>query len=192
MCFGRTLADADFPYVDEDGAAGMQEIAAHLLELGHRKFGVITPPPELTFSILRLNGLRQVFEQAGLDWEAVPQASGNLTQQGGYEAALDLLKGLQPPTALIAGNDLMAIGALSAAQDRGLVVGRDVSITGFDDIPMAAHSHPPLTTLHQPIYRIGKLVTGLLLQLIAGEPPEQPQVLLQPELVIRQSTGPAY
>jgi DNA-binding LacI/PurR family transcriptional regulator len=191
VCFGRTLENPDFAYVDEDGAAGMRKIAEHLLALGHKRFGMITSPPELTFSVLRMRGLQQVIEQAGLVWNEVQQVSGNLTQQGGYEAARILLENPQPPTALVAGNDLMAIGALSAAQERGLIVGKQVSITGFDDIPMAAHSHPPLTTLQQPIYQIGKMVCGMLLQLLTGEPFAQHQVLLQPELVIRQSTGPA-
>ncbi|MEJ2305138.1 MAG: substrate-binding domain-containing protein, partial [Anaerolineales bacterium] len=96
-----------------------------------------------------------------------------------------------PPTAIVAGNDLMAFGAMSAAQDRGLEVGKDIAITGFDDIPMAAYSHPSLTTLHQPIYQIGEKVCEMLILLILGEELEQEQIILEPRLIIRQSTGAA-
>lgn len=83
----------------------------------------------------------------------------------------------------------MALGAMSAAQERGLVVGRDVAITGFDDIPLAEHSHPPLTTLHQPIYQIGRRVTEILIQTLQGHPPDETQQILEPTLVVRQSCG---
>ena len=83
----------------------------------------------------------------------------------------------------------MALGAMSAIQERGLVVGKDVAVAGFDDIPMSEATHPPLTTVHQPIYQIGSLVAEILIQLIRGETPEQTQYLLKPRLVIRQSCG---
>lgn len=93
------------------------------------------------------------------------------------------------PTAIIACNDLMALGAISAAQKRGLVVGRDAAITGFDDIPWAEHSHPPLTTLHQPIYDIGRQICDMLVRLIQGEELAERHVLLKPELIVRESSG---
>jgi LacI family transcriptional regulator len=83
----------------------------------------------------------------------------------------------------------MAFGAMSAAQERGLIVGEDIAITGFDDIPMAEHSHPPLTTLRQPIYRIGNIVCEMLIRIIQGVPLESDQVILKPYLVVRQSSG---
>jgi DNA-binding LacI/PurR family transcriptional regulator len=94
-----------------------------------------------------------------------------------------------PPTAVIACNDLMALGAISAAQKRGLAVGHDVAITGFDDIPLAEHTHPPLTTIHQPIYDIGRQICHMLIRLVRGEKAADRHVLLQPELVIRESCG---
>jgi LacI family transcriptional regulator len=94
------------------------------------------------------------------------------------------------PTAVIACNDLMALGAISASQSQGLVVGRDVAVTGFDDIPLAEHSHPPLTTVRQPIYAIGRQICQMLIQLIQGKPLVEHHVLLQPELIVRESSGP--
>jgi LacI family transcriptional regulator len=83
----------------------------------------------------------------------------------------------------------MALGTMSAAQQRGLMVGRDVSVAGFDDIPLAEHTHPPLTTVRQPIYEIGQRITRMLTAVIRGETPEEQQVLLTPQLVIRDSCG---
>jgi DNA-binding LacI/PurR family transcriptional regulator len=83
----------------------------------------------------------------------------------------------------------MALGAISAAQKRGAVVGRDIAITGFDDIPLAEHSHPSLTTLHQPIYDIGRQICDMLIRIIRGEELVERHVLLQPELIIRESCG---
>jgi LacI family transcriptional regulator len=116
---------------------------------------------------------------------------GDLRQRSGYELANSLLDRPLPPTAIMACNDLMALGAMSAAQERGLVIGRDLSITGFDNIPMAEHSHPPLTTVNQPIYQIGNMVCEMLINRIHGGMKEVEQVLLSPSLVIRQSCGPA-
>jgi LacI family transcriptional regulator len=83
----------------------------------------------------------------------------------------------------------MALGAISAAQKRGLTVGRDVAITGFDDIPLAEHSHPPLTTVHQPIYEIGRQICNMLIRLVQGEQVNERHVLLKPQLVVRESCG---
>jgi LacI family transcriptional regulator len=114
---------------------------------------------------------------------------GDLTQQGGFTAMNQLLDLSPPPTAVVACNDLMALGAISAAQKRGLAVGRDLVITGFDDIPLAEHSHPTLTTVRQPIYSIGRQICSMLIQLIKEEKLAERHVLLQPELVVRESSG---
>lgn len=94
-----------------------------------------------------------------------------------------------PPTAIVTGNDLMAFGAMQAAQERGLVVGHDIAVIGFDDIPLAEHFNPPLTTVRQPIYDIGKRICQMLIKIIKGEEVAECQVILQPELLIRQSSG---
>lgn len=191
VAFGRTRDPNDYPYVDEDSALGMRMLGRHLLELGHRRFSCITPPAELMFTHERLRGLREALREAGLDLDPAYVREGDLTQRGGFEQAQTLLRLPDRPTVIVACNDLMALGALSAAQQAGLVVSEDISITGFDDIPMAEHSHPPLTTLHQPIYKIGNQVCGMLIRLIQGETLERVQILRKPELIIRQSSGRA-
>jgi len=189
--FGRTDGELDFPYVDEDSEYGMKLVIEYLAKLGHKRLGVIAPPGHLEFSCYRLNGIRSQVQELGLSLDDLTIVEGDLTQGSGYDRAVELLELPQPPTAIVACNDLMAFGALSAAQERGLVVGRDISITGFDNIPMSDYSHPPLTTVNQPIYQIGSMVCQMLIKRIRGEMQEPEQVLLTPSLIVRQSCGPA-
>lgn len=189
VAFGRAEDNIDFPYVDEDGIYGMRLITRHLISLGHRRIACISPPPELMFAYYRLQGFRDELAEAGIPVDDSLFRIGNLTQRDGYEQASCLLDLSSPPTAIAACNDLMAFGAMSAAQDRGLVVGKDISITGFDNIPMAEHSHPSLTTLHQPLYQIGGMVCEMLIHLIQGESLERNKFLLKPELIVRQSSS---
>jgi LacI family transcriptional regulator len=191
VAFGRTEGENDFPYVDEDSQHGMQLLAEHLLELGHRRIGLIAAPTDLMFTQYRVQGLSQGLERAGIYLDDRLVRVGDLTQRGGYTQASLLLDLAVPPTAIVACNDLMAFGAMSAAQERGLEVGRDIAITGFDDIPMAEYSHPPLTTLHQPVYQIGEKVCLMLIQRLAGETLEEEHIILRPRLVLRQSSGGA-
>lgn len=189
VVFGRSDLDVDFPYVDEDGFRGLELVTQHLIDLGHRRIACIAPPQELMFSVYRCAGLEATLEHNGLSIEPAYFAQSDLTQRGGFRAMNELLDLSPPPTAVIACNDLMALGAVSAAQKRGLIVGRDVAITGFDDIPLAEHSHPPLTTVRQPIYDIGRQICEMLIRVIQGEETNERHVLLQPELVIRESCG---
>jgi LacI family transcriptional regulator len=89
-------------------------------------------------------------------------------------------------------NDLMAFGIISAAQKLGLRVGRDLAVTGFDDVPLAEHVNPPLTTVRQPVYEIGKRTCGMLIELLQDKPLQQPHIILKPELIIRESCGAAH
>jgi LacI family transcriptional regulator len=191
VAFGRTEGELDFAFVDEDGAAGMRLVADHLANLGHKHIACIASPPELMFTHYRMYGLRSRLQELNAPLDPDLVRTGDMTQRSGYELATELIKLPNPPTAIIAFNDLMAFGAMSAAQNQGLEVGTDVSITGFDNIPMAAHSHPSLTTVDQPIYQIGSLVCEMLVQCVKGEPLDQRQVLLQPTLNVRESSGMA-
>jgi len=188
--FGRVSGDSNFPYVDEDGSFGLTLIIEHLIELGHRRIALITAPEDLTFTHHRLEGAHSTIQKYGLEIGPEYLLVGDLTQRGGYECAQNLLNLAQPPTAIAAFNDLMAFGAMSAAQERGLSVGKQISITGFDNIPMAEHAHPTLTTVQQPIYQIGRRVCELLIRTIRNEPLDETQVILKPTLIVRRSTGP--
>jgi LacI family transcriptional regulator len=191
VVFGRVEGYNDFPLVDEDSALGMRLIIDHLVEQGHTRLAYIGAPSDMMFAYSRLIGFINMLEVHGLPRNEELIVEGDLTQRGGRALAAQLLDMPNPPTAIVACNDLTALGAMSAAHERGLEVGRDISITGFDDISPAEHAHPPLTTVHQPVYRIGTMVCRMLIKLIKGEPIKERQIILQPTLIIRQSSGPA-
>lgn len=191
VSYGRIEGEMDFPFVGVDGTLGMKLVGEHLIGLEHRRIACIAPPPDLMFADHRLSGLRDALRVHGLALADEDVVVGDLTQKSGFEAAVQLLDRPQPPTAIVACNDLMALGVMSAIQERGLEVGKDIAVTGFDDIPMAEHSHPPLTTVHQPIYQIGKMVCGMLIQILRGEDLLSRQVMLEPKLIVRHSCGRA-
>lgn len=189
VAFGQCDLPYDFPYVDVDGREGMNLVTQHLVDLGHRRLAYITARLELMFATHRLEGYREALGRNGIPIDDSLILTGDLTERAGYEAAKQLLALRDPPTAIVACNDLMALGAMSAALERGMAIGEDISLAGFDDIPLAAHSHPSLTTVQQPIYEIGKLICRMLIQIIRGEELVERHVVLQPTLVIRKSSG---
>lgn len=187
--FGRTEDGNEYPYIDEDGVYGMRLIADHLVELGHENVGCISPDPQLMFTAARIQGLKEGLAAHNIHLDDDKLKIGDLTQRGGYMQCKALLSEPNPPTSIVACNDLMALGAISAAQEIGLEVGVDISITGFDNIPLAEFAHPPLTTVHQPIYQIGNMVCEMLVKIILGEDLEEEHILLKPSLIIRESSG---
>ena len=189
IAFGRTASEQDFPYLDVDGEKGVCEAVEYLIGLGHRRIGFISPSMYLMFAEHRLAGYKRALQDNGLELDPALVVEGNLTQSGGYQRMEQLLDLEEPPTAVVTGNDLMAFGAMEAAQERGLVMGRDIAVIGFDDVPLAAYFHPTLTTVRQPIYDIGKMLSQMLIKIIKGEELAQRQIILQPELVVRESSG---
>lgn len=189
VALGRSLTPVDFPYVEVDAQSGFATLVKHLAARGHRRIAYIGASPVLMLQSVRLAGYRQGLEAVGLPFDETLVVEGNLTRQGGYEAARRLLELLNPPTAIIGANDLTAIGAMRAAHERGLIVGRDLAVAGFDGIEDAEHTHPPLTTLNQPVYELARRLVEMLHKLIIGEPLTERSILLQPELIVRESTG---
>ena len=188
VAFGRIEGENNFPMVDEDSEVGMQLLVKHLVEQGHTAIACIAAPSDFTFAYYRLKGFKDSLETYNLSINPAYIVEGDLTQRSGRDMGERLLSLPSPPTAIIACNDLMALGAINAAQARGLIIGKDVGIVGFDDIPLAEHNYPTLTTIHQPIYQIGTIVCRMLLQSIKGEPLSERQIILQPSLVVRQSS----
>jgi len=189
VIFGRSRVEGDFCYLDVDGTVGIREVTRHLINLGHRRIAILLPPDNLTFAYYRRLGFEEAMAEAGLPIDETLVAYGDLTERSGYEIGRAWLMRDEPPSAIVACNDLMALGIISAAQGLGLTVGQDVAVTGFDDVSLAAHSHPPLTTVRQPIYEIGKRICYMLVQLIAGETLEERHVVLKPQLIVRESCG---
>jgi len=189
VAFGRSNCASDYYFVDEDGATGMGLMVQHFIELGHRRIGFIAPPPGLMFGRDRMRGYRETMSRHGLQVNPDWIVHGDMTQQGGAEAMERLLNLAPRPTAVACSNDLMAFGAINRVQQFGLTPGKEIALGGFDDIPLAAYVSPPLTTLHQPIYEIGRRSCAMLLKVLSGHVPDESHVLLTPTLVVRASSG---
>ncbi len=185
VAFGRVEGNGEFPWVDVDGAAGMREAVAYLVGKGHRRIAYLSPPLSFTFAYHRFRGYQQGLIEADLPFEEALFRITRLTMEGGYEATRALLSEGVPFTALIAATDLMALGAMRALHEAGRTPGQDVAVIGFDDIPMAAQAHPPLTTLRQPMDQIGKALVRTWLAAVNGESP--PSTLIPPILIRRES-----
>jgi len=189
VAFGRSAVPVDFPYVGVDSELGMYMAARHLVERGHRRIAYIGPPADLQFAVHRLMGVKRALYEGRLSLPENLHLDGDLTQESGYRIAKQLLDVSPRPTAIMCANDLMALGAMRAIQELGLAVGVDVAVTGFDDVPLAEHAFPSLTTVHQPVYRIGGLACQMLVNLIRGEELGEKHRLLTPDLMIRDSTA---
>jgi DNA-binding LacI/PurR family transcriptional regulator len=189
VAFGRSSEQDDFPYVDIDGEAGLRLATEHLLERGHKRIGLLAWPEVSRTGNDRLAGYLAALAAAQLPADPKYIARGEWRFEFGYQATQRWLE-MSPderPTAIVAVSDIMAIGAIKAAQTQGLVVGEDLAIVGFDDVPMAQYLQPPLTSVQQPIREAGRKCVELLVSLLAGRAPAQPHVLLAPELVVRAS-----
>lgn len=189
VVFGRTNLPFQYPFIDEDGVAGMRLLVQHLAELGHRRIGFIMPPAGLMFSQFRLQGYYETMAANALPVVPAWIVEGDLTQRSGAEAMKQLLAVTPQVTAVICGNDLMAMGAINQIHQNGLTVGTDIAVAGFDDIPSSTYVNPPLTTLHQPIYDIGRQTCAMLIDIVNGRTPENQQVLLTPTLIVRASSS---
>ena len=188
VAFGR-VENPHHPYIDVDGSDGMFQLVKHFAAYGHKHIAIVTSPKELAFTSERCEGFRRAMEHFGLPYHTDYVIQGDLTKLSGATAAASLLDLPTPPSAIMACNDLMALGVMNTIQQRGLRVGNDIAVAGFDDIPAAQTADPPLTTIRQPINGIGYQLVDMLIQLIRNEQIEHTQVLLKPELVIRASSG---
>jgi LacI family transcriptional regulator len=191
VVFGRNSSQHDFHWIDVDGANGIQLAVRHLVELGHRRIGYISPPSEQSLAEQRWEGFRRGMAEASLDIDGELVFEGDFTERTGQLGTHYLLEQPQPPTAIICNNDRMAFGSMREIQSRGMMVGRDVSVVGFDDVPLARYSHPSLTTIHQPVQEIGRMLFRLLRAVIQASPTEELSgQLIQPSLQVRQTTQP--
>ena len=190
VSFGRTENSQKHAFVDVDGALGLADAVDHLANLGHQLIAYITPPDGLMCAKYRWEGFSRAMALHNLTIRDELVVKSDFTERSG-QLAMHLLLDLPfPPTAVITANDLCAFGAMRALSMRGLTPGKDVSIIGFDDISQASHWYPSLTTVAQPLRRIGFIATQTLIDTIEGRQVEK-QVILKPQLIIRQSTGPA-
>ncbi len=188
VAHGHARLRVDFPYIEMDSRAGFAQLVQHLAERGHRRIAYIGAPAKFTLQAERFAGYREGLTNADLAFDPTLAVESDLTRTSGYQAAQRLLALAQGPTAIMCVNDLTAIGAMRAARERGLSVGRDLAIAGYDGTEDSEHTDPPLTTLKQPIYDTAQRLVEMLLQRIAGEAIAESHIIQQPELIIREST----
>ena len=175
-----------------DHRKGARLALRHLVELGHRQIAFMKGASVSPDSRDRWNGICKVASELGVRMPAslvVQLESDDATPQLGYPFAKKLLARERPFTALFAYNDISAIGSILALQEAGLRVPEDVSVVGFDDIRIAVHNNPRLTTVRQPLEKMGEIAARTLLQRIEGHEDWIPEIVIEPELVVRDSTG---
>ncbi|MFN8458703.1 MAG: LacI family DNA-binding transcriptional regulator [Anaerolineae bacterium] len=180
----------DAYFVHSDDETGAKEVTHHLLAKGHRRIGIINGPPTGAVAALqhRLLGHQQALNEAGLEFDPRLMVHGDYTRPSGQLATETLLALAEPPTAIFAFNDRMAMGAIRAVNLVGLRVPEDVAVVGFDDIPTAADFNPALTTVSQPARTMGQVAAQILFELMAGKTVTEREVILPAKLIIRQSS----
>lgn len=192
VLINRRLASADIPSVTSDDAAGVALAMQHLVELGHRNIVHLAGPQDLSTGVNRRRAFRENLEERGLPNEAERVAvCDSWSEDAGARAMLHLLDSDVPFTAVLAGNDLLALGAFDALAERGISCPGAISVIGFNDMPFMDKVNPPMTTVRIPHYEIGAEAARLLLEVLT-DPGRHPRSLLLPlTLVVRGSTGPA-
>lgn len=181
---------ADVPTVESDSYGGAREATAYLVALGHTRIGYIAGRADLRSSIARDAGYRRALADAGIPFDPRFVGAGRYREATVREVAIDMLSAPDRPTAVFAANDVSAIAIVQVAAELGLAVPGDLSIVGFDDIPEATRLPTALTTVRQPMGRLGAAAVELLLTLMRGETPATTHVLLPTKLVPRQTTAP--
>jgi len=177
-----------------DQERGARVALEHLLALGHRKIAFMKGQPWSSDSEYRWNAVCKVAQELGLEMDPdliVRLEVDDPSPQLGYPYAKELLAGKKPFTALFAYNDISAIGAIRAIQETGLRIPHDISVVGFDDIPWAEFHSPSLTTVKQPLGKMGQMAAETLVRLIENEGWQSPEIAIEPTLVVRESTGKA-
>lgn len=179
------------PSVDVDNRTGAASAVGHLVDLGHRRIGLITNAPlDYTAADDRLAGYRDALRAGGIEPDERFIAEGAFDAASGYAAARDLLRRAPGLTAVFVASDIVAFGALRALREAGRRVPDDVSVVGFDDVPLARHFDPPLTTVRLPARGLGAAAGRALIDRLAGRPVTN-RTLLPTELVVRESTAVA-
>lgn len=191
VSLGKGAADAVYPYVDIEDSAAIQQLVVHLAKKGHGRIAYIGASPNLVVQSDRFRGYLDGLRAAGMSLDESLVKEGDLTEAGGYQAAHELLNQSPRPTAILGCNDLTALGVLRAAKERGIYIGTELAIAGYDGIKETEYTNPPITTIHQPTYEIARQLIIMLVRLIEGQQLDKDKqvVSVRPELLIRASTG---
>lgn len=188
----ETIPDAPFHAVRTDNIYAAEVATRHLIGLGHRRIGHIQGPPGNVLTTERQTGFTNALAASGLTAQPEWILAGGFTMERGVAAAEQFMALRERPSAIFAANDEVAIGFLSGLRRHGLECPRDISVVGFDDLAVATHVWPPLTTMRQPREALGRLAAEALIDLIEGKPPSRvpKHTVLSSELIVRASTAP--
>jgi len=191
VSFGRSNEDWDFDWVDTDGQQGVREAVEHLLHLGHQRIAMAAWPEESVSGGYRVQGYIEALQNAGIAIRPDYILRGIHSEAFGREALAYWLQlpEAEQPTAVVAVSDLIAIGVMNEARQRGLVIGESLAVIGFDDAPMGQYLTPSLSTVQQPIAEIGRELIARLETVLSKREPEHGQLLLPPRLILRDSCG---
>jgi DNA-binding LacI/PurR family transcriptional regulator len=181
------IENLDFPCVSTDDFTATGQSFRHLASLGHERIGLVVGPEDHMPSRRKLSAFVEFAEKAGLEVAPVEHALFSL--EGGQAATTRMLR--QDVTGVICGSDVLALGAIRAVRRAGLSVPRDVSVVGYDDSGFMNCTDPPLTTVRQPIESMGKAAVALLVNQMEAVTTQPEELMFEPELVVRESTGPA-
>ncbi len=190
VAHGRSEETRAFAHLDIDGKAACRAATARLIGLGHRRIGMINALETYMFAVHRQAGWRAALAGAGL--VPGPLDHAEPTEENGFRLMAAMLRAPAPPSAVLCATDRLAVGALHALGDAGLRAGRDVSIIGYDNLPMASFTDPPLTTIEQPIERAGARMVAMLLSLMGGAAAADYAEIWTATLIVRASDGPAH
>lgn len=187
---GRTASPEDYAWFDIDNFGAFREAVWHLTELGHKHIAHIHGPLDYNFAASRLAGYRRGLLDRNLDVDPAMEAKSDMTQEGGYLAMRYLLTLKKTPTAIACVSDMVAVGAMRAIRENGMHPGKDISIIGYDGLPMGEHTHPALTTMAQPLQMAGKHIGKMLLSVVDGDDPKKHQELWNATLTRRETDCP--
>ncbi|WP_157020208.1 LacI family DNA-binding transcriptional regulator [Mesorhizobium xinjiangense] len=184
------IENSAFPHVQIDNEAAAAEAVSHLIELGHRRIAHISGPVPEIMSVRRRAGYHRALAQAGIGVPPDYVQRGDYLLNSGRDCCDRLMALTEPPTAIFAANDEMAFGVIHQLHRLGLAVPGDVSVVGFDDIYLSEAFYPPLTTISQPRWEIGRQAMKLLSAMMSGEAKDRTPIILPTELKLRETTAP--
>lgn len=185
----RDVDQFEADLVRTDNVLGAYTAVWHLTTLGYQRIAIIAGSQYLTPGHERLRGYKEALKKAALALDPTLIREGNFRVESGYTLTRELLAAAEPPDAIFVSNNLMTLGALRALHELSIRIPEDVALVGFDDMPWAGDLYPPLTTVAQPGYELGKTAVELLLRRIAQPALPFRQITLPPQLIVRQSCG---
>jgi DNA-binding LacI/PurR family transcriptional regulator len=189
MDHGQTPPSSAVGLIGFEWQSAAYQATHHLIELGHTRIGYVGGIPDRSSTIARELGYRQALAEAGIPYQPELHLAGDFLTEGGYHCAMQLLRRADRPSGLVMANDMMALGVYRAAAELGLRVPQDVSVVGIDNILLALHITPPLTTVDVPTAELGRVGIRMLSQ--EPDPSKPPvSVTLSTKLVVRDSTAP--